>query len=204
MDLARLVCAILPIFMRIKRKTPQGKKYKGKIRGGALIAANHTSFLDPFIVGVSIWYRRLYFLVAEIVMQGKLRTLLLKGVGAIKIDRNGTDIEAINQSVNCLKKGYVLTVFPQGQIQRDDDIADIKSGAILMALKAEVPIIPMHILPRKKWYHMRTVVIGNVINPKDFCTKKMPSIADIKNISDALIEELIRCKTANENLTCEE
>jgi len=204
MDLARLVCSILLPILRIKKITPDGKKYSNTIRGGAIIAANHISFLDPFIVGVSIWYRRLYFLVAEIVMQGKLRTLLLKGVGAIKIDRNGTDIEAINQSVNCLKKGYVLTVFPQGQIQRDDDIADIKSGAILMALKAEVPIIPMHILPRKKWYHMRTVVIGNVINPKDFCTKKMPSIADIKNISDALIEELIRCKTANENLTCEE
>ncbi|MBE6777603.1 MAG: 1-acyl-sn-glycerol-3-phosphate acyltransferase [Ruminococcaceae bacterium] len=197
MDLARLVCAILPIFMRIKRKTPQGKKYKGKIRGGALIAANHTSFLDPFIVGVTFWYRRLYFLVAEIVMQGKLRSMLLRGVGAIKIDRNAADIEAIKKSIEKLKKGYLLSVFPQGGINRDDDIDAIKSGAALLAVKAGVPIIPMHIPPKKHWYNRRIVVIGNTINPKDYLTKKIPSTQDINNISVALMNELNLCKNSN-------
>ncbi len=197
MDMARLVCSVLLPILRIKRRTPEGKKYTQKIKGGAIIAANHTSFSDPFIVGVTFWYRRLFFLVAEIVMQGKLRSLLLKGVGAIRIDRNNADIEAINKSVAKLKQGYLLTVFPQGEIHKQDDIDTIKSGAVLMALRAGVPIIPMHILPRERWYNMRTVVIGKTINPKDYCQRKLPSTADIKNITDALINELNRCKSAN-------
>ena len=197
MDIARLVCSGLPLILRIKRRTPEGEKYDKKIKGGAIIAANHTSFADPFIVGVTFWYRRLYFLVAEIVMKGKLRSTLLKGVGAIKIDRNSADIEAINKSVQKLKEGYLLTVFPQGGIHREDDIDTVKSGAVLMAIRAGVPIIAMHILPRKRWYNMRTIVIGKTIYPQDFYQRKIPSTTDINNITKALFEELNRCKNAN-------
>ena len=199
MDMARLVCAVLVPILRIKKITPEGDKYTGKIKGGTIIAANHTSFTDPFVVGVTFWYRRLYFLVAEVVMQGNLRTALLRGVGAIKIDRNTADIEAINKSVSKLKAGYLLAIFPQGRIQKEDNVNTIKSGAVLMALRAGVPILPMHIMSRPHWYNPRTVVIGKAINPADFTQKKMPSTTDIKNITDALLTELNRCKAANCN-----
>ncbi len=200
MDMARLVSSVLIPILRVKRITPEGKKYTNKITGGAIIAANHTSFADPFIVGVTFWYRRLFFLVAEIVMKGKLRSFLLKGVGAIKIDRNSTDIEAINKSIKCLKEGYLLAVFPQGGINRDDNIDSIKSGAVLMAIRSNVPIIPIHILPRNKWYSRRTVVIGDSIVPRDFLTKKIPSTNDINNITEALVKEIRRCKAYNDKI----
>jgi len=126
-----------------------------------------------------------------------LRSMLLRGVGAIKIDRNAADIEAIKKSIEKLKKGYLLSVFPQGGINRDDDIDAIKSGAALLAVKAGVPIIPMHIPPKKHWYNRRIVVIGNTINPKDYLTKKIPSTQDINNISVALMNELNLCKNSN-------
>lgn len=197
MDMARLVCTVLVPILRVKRITPEGQKYKNKVRGGAIVAANHTSFADPFIVGITFWYRRMHFLVAEIVMKGKLRSTLLKGVGAIKIDRNTTDIDAINKSIEKLQQGFLLSVFPQGGINASDEIDAIKSGVVLMAIRAKVNIIPMHILPRKRWYHARTVVIGNPVNPADYCTRKLPSTADIKTISEQLIKELNRCKNAN-------
>lgn len=197
MDMARIVCAVLIPILRVKRLTPEGEKYTEKIKGGAIIAANHISFLDPFTVGVTFWYRRLYMLVAEVVMRTKLKSILLKGVGAIKINRSETDIEAINKSVNVLKRGFLLAVFPQGGINRNDEIDTVKSGAVLMALRAGVPIIPMHIAPKKHWLGKSTVIIGKTINPKDYCTKKMPSTADIQNITDILASELNRCKKEN-------
>ena len=195
MDIARLVCAVLVPILRIKRITPEGEKYRSRIKGGAIIAANHTSFLDPFIVGVTFWYRRLHFLVAEVVMGGKMRSFLLRGVGAIKIDRNSADIEAITKSVNKLKQGYLLSVFPQGGINRQGEIDSVKSGAVLMAIRSNTPIIPMYIAPRKHWYNPRTVVIGNTVYPKQICNKAFPNASDIKNITDILAEELNRCKT---------
>lgn len=199
MDMARLICSVLIPILRIRKITPAGDKYTNKIKGGAIVAANHTSFADPFVVGVSVWYRRLYFLTAEVVMKGKLRTWLLRGAGAIKIDRNTADIEAINKSVSKLKAGFLLAIFPQGRIEKEDEVNTIKSGAVLMALRAGVPIIPMHIMSRPHWYNTRTVVIGNTINPADYCQKKIPTTADIKTITDALLEELNRCKSANCN-----
>lgn len=200
MDMARLVCAPLIPILRIKRRTPEGEKYKHKIKGGAIIAANHTSFIDPFVVGVTFWYRRLHFLVAEIVMSGKLRSVLLRGVGAIKIDRGSADIEAITKCVAKLKEGFLLSVFPQGQINKNDSIDDVKSGAVLMAIRSNTPIIPMYIAPRKKWYNTRTVVIGNPIYPREICPKAFPSASDIQKITTLLSEELNRCKFANKNL----
>lgn len=200
MDMARLVSSVLLPIVRVKRLTPDGERYTEKIKGGAVIAANHTSFFDPFLAGITFWYRRMHFLVAEIVMSGKLRSWLLKGVGAIRIDRNAADIEAINTSVNKLKEGYLLTVFPQGAIQTDDNVDTLKSGAVLMALRAGVPIVPMYMVPRSRWYQRRTVIIGNTVDPRVLCTKKMPSTADIKTITEALANELHRCQSAAKDL----
>jgi 1-acyl-sn-glycerol-3-phosphate acyltransferase len=196
MDTARVVCSVLIPVFRMKRLTPDGEKYKGKIKGGAIIAANHTSFLDPFIVGVTFWYRRMHMLVAEIVMGGKFRSILLRGVGGIKIDRNIADLEAIKQSVEVLKGGRLLAIFPQGGINEQDDVDSIKSGAVFMALRASVPIIPMYIRPKKHWYDRRTVVIGETVYPNKLCSKKMPSTADIEAITKVLAENLAKCKNA--------
>ena len=195
MDLAKLVYLPSALFYRVKRITPSGKKHKGILRGGALIAANHTSFADPFIIGVTYWYRRLFFLVAEVVMAGKLRVALLKGAGAIKINRYETDLDAIKQSVTVLKEGQLLSVFPQGGIHKDEDVEanQMKSGVILLALQADVPIIPMYIQPRKHWYQRYVVVIGEPIHPREHIAKKIPTTGDITKLTNLLYEEMNKC-----------
>lgn len=193
MDIARLVCLPLIPYYRMKRLKPDGTKYTGRIRGGAILAANHTSFADPFLVGVSVWYRRLFFLAAETVMTGKLRTWMLKGVGAIRIDRHSADIEAIRKCVAVLKKGHLLSVFPQGGISREEHINSLKSGAVLIAMQAGVPVIPLYICPKKHWYSRRVVVIGDAIDPKNYIKNKFPSTKDIEQISNVLMEGMNRC-----------
>lgn len=194
MDIGRIVCLPLFLIFRVKKVTPEGEKYTQKISGRAIIAANHTSFSDPFILGTAFWYRRMFFLVAEVVMQGKLRSLLLKGMGCIKIERRVADIEAIKRSVNLLKEGRVLSVFPQGGIVHDNSMEQLKSGTVLMAIQSKAPIIPTYICKREHWYCRQTVVVGNTIYPDKLCTKKIPSTADIENITEKLKEEMKLCK----------
>lgn len=194
MDIARLVCAPLLLLYRMKRLTPEGEPYRERIRGGAIIAANHTAFSDPFLAGVAVWYRRTFMLVAEAVMKGKLRNWLLKGVGCIKIDRNAADIEAIRKCVTVLKEGHLLMVFPQGGIQADDQVQALKAGTVLIALQAGVPIVPMYICPKTHWYSRRVVIMGKTIDPKAVIQKKFPSTADIEKVSGLLLEEMNRCR----------
>ena len=194
MDLGRLVCSCLPLVFRLKRVTADGKPYKQHLRGGAIVAANHTSMADPFLVGITFWYRRMYCLAAEVVMKNPVIATLSKGMGCIKVDRNIADIEAIKKSVSVLKEGHVLAMFPQGQITVSDEVDTVKSGAVLIALQAGVPIIPMFITKRKHWYNHRTVVIGEKIVPSEICGKKMPSTADIEMVTDLLAQRLQQCK----------
>lgn len=198
MDLARLVCSPLPLLYRIKRLTPDGKKYTKKHKGGFIIAANHTSFSDPFIVGCTFWYRRVFCLAAEVVMQKPLRALLLKGVGCIKIERDKADIEAIKKSVEVLKSGYGLIIFPQGGITAEDSDNRLKSGAVLMAMQAGVPIVPIHIAPKQGKLSRRRVFIGDTIYPNEECQKKIPSTKDIETITQHLMDEMNRCKDASQ------
>lgn len=193
MDFARVNMAPLPLFYRVRARTPQGEKYRNIIRGGAIIAANHQNFTDPLVLFVTFWYRRVFFLAGELVMNGSLRSKMLGGLGAIRIDRNIADMEAIRRSVALLKEGHVLGIFPQGQLTQTQEVSAIKHGAVLIALQAKVPIIPMYIQPRGKWYKARNVVIGEPIYPDELCTKKFPSTGDIQKISEILQEKMNHC-----------
>lgn len=192
-EASRLLYVVLLVPYRPKLITPEGKRFKGPLKGGAILAANHTTFSDPFVVGTSFWYRKMNFFAADAVMATKTRENLLKAAGAIKVNRNIADIEAVRAAVQVLKKGRLLLIFPEGGVQKVGDVQAIKSGAALMATQAGVPIIPLFICYTARWYQRRKVVVGSPIDPKAICTRKIPSTADIENITDALYKEMQRC-----------
>lgn len=192
-EASRLLYVILLVPYRPKLITPEGKRFKGPLKGGAILAANHTTFSDPFVVGTAFWNRQMNFFTADVVMATKTRETLLKAAGAIKVNRSITDIEAVRSAVQVLKKGRLLLIFPEGSVQKVGDVQALKSGAALMATQAGVPIIPLFICYTARWYQRRKVVVGNPIDPKTICARKIPSTADIQNITDALFAEMRRC-----------
>ena len=199
MDLARVVFCFLPLVFRVRRLTPDGKKYKGKIRGGAIVAANHNAFSDSMVLFVAFWYRRLFFMVADVVMKTKLRAALIRGIGGIEIVREIADLQAIKKAVGVLKEGHLLAIFPQGRIMKQGEVDNVKHGTVLMALQAGVPIYPTYIYPRKHFFSRYTVVIGDPIYPNELCKRKIPSTADIERISEALRQEMNRCNLSLKN-----
>ncbi|MBQ3230994.1 MAG: 1-acyl-sn-glycerol-3-phosphate acyltransferase [Clostridia bacterium] len=200
-DASRLVSWVaLPIF-RTKKYDVNGNKYKAKLKGGAVVVSNHVGFADPFVLGATFWYRRMFFLASETVMRNPVISTLLRGVGCIKIDRNISDIEAIRKAASVLKDGRILTIFPQGGIKDAGSVAQIKAGAVLLALQTDVPIIPSYSQKTNHWWQRRRIVIGDAIDPKALCAKKMPSMADINNISATLLERIEECREQYEKIT---
>lgn len=191
-EASRILYVILLVPYRPMLLTPEGKRYKGIFKGGAILAANHTTFSDPFVVGSALWYRRMNFFTADVVMATKTRETLLKAAGAIKVNRSIADIEAVRAAVEVLKKGRLLLIFPEGGVQKVGQVQPIKSGAALMALQAGVPIVPLFICYNARWYNRRRVIVGDPIDPKALCSGKLPTAADIENISHVLQEEMQR------------
>ena len=193
MDLGRIVCFWMPLGFRIK-KFFISNKAKEKIRGGAILVANHTCFFDPLILGCTVWYRPMFFLTAAVVMQNKLAAPFLKGMGCIEINRNICDMNAIRKAISVLSNGHLLTVFPQGGIDREDNMETIKSGVVLMGLRAKVPIIPVYIHKKDKTYKRNCVVIGEPITdhlPKD---GGMPAITDVEKNAAVILEKMTKCR----------
>lgn len=197
MDMARIVCIPLLLIFRMKRIDTNGNKYKEMPKGAAVIASNHTGFLDPFLTGVCFYKRRMYFLASEEVMGPKFRAFLLGGVGCIKIDRKRFDLAGIKTAVNVLKKKKsLLTIYPQGSIQKDEELKQVKNGAALIALQSGSPIIPVYIPKKDNFFSRRIAVVGDMIDTTALCTKKMPSMQDIENVSIKMLEGLNNCQKA--------
>jgi 1-acyl-sn-glycerol-3-phosphate acyltransferase len=196
MDLGRFLFIFFSeIIFRVRTYDVNGKRFRKFVKGGAIIAGNHSGFRDPLVLGVAFFYRRSRFLTSEAVMRNPLLNFLMKNLGCIRIDRNISDIESIKKCIDVLKDDNLLIMFPQGRIERDNDVEAIKSGATLMALRANVPIIPAYISKKKHWYNTQKIVIGEPLNIKDYSTGKIPSMKDINNFSNILLQKMEECES---------
>ena len=194
MDLPRIFASMSYGLIYRPRKIYISNKRPNK-KSGALVVSNHSSFTDPVIIGITMG-RRMWYLAGELAMGKKLKSTLLKGCGCIGIDRNISDIDAVRKAVNIMKRGHYLLMFPQGRLERDGEIKKLKSGAILMAWQAGVPILPVYVKKGAKWYNRATLIVGEEFRIKDYCDKKMPSMADIERLTDICEEKMHECEHA--------
>ena len=202
MDFGRLVCNIFKIGYRTRKLDRNGNKYKTKLKGGAVIVSNHVAMLDPVAVITTFLYRRVFFFASEVVMGRGISSALMRGMGCIKIDRTIADVEAMRTGAEIVKGGHLLAIFAQGQIQRSGNFETFKAGAVLLAIRSGVPIIPVYLSQREHWWQRKVVVIGDSFDPKEKCKKKFPSMQDIDAMTEELLSEMKELKAVCEK-ACE-
>jgi 1-acyl-sn-glycerol-3-phosphate acyltransferase len=113
-------------------------------RGGALIAQNHTSYLDwlPPLFAARERGRRMYFMIKAEMADVKAVNYVIKHARLIPVDRrHGQD--ALDVGVQRLREGELIGMHPEATISRSFELREFKTGAARMALAAQVPIIPL-------------------------------------------------------------
>ncbi|MFD3649532.1 lysophospholipid acyltransferase family protein [Streptomyces cyaneofuscatus] len=120
--------------------------------GAAIVAGNHLSFSDHFLMP-AILKRRITFLAkAEYFtgpgIKGKLTATFFRSAGQIPVDRSGKDAgqAAIREGLGVLSKGELLGIYPEGTRSHDGRLYKGKVGVAVMALTAGVPVIPCAML----------------------------------------------------------
>ena len=159
--------------------------------GGAVLAINHTSYVDWVPAGLAAVARKRharYMLKAEM-QQVKFVNYLIKHCQHIPVDR-GAGAEAYAEAVRKLRDGDIVGVMPEATISRSFELKEFKNGAARMALDAEVPIIPLIV-----WGAQR---IWTKDHPRDIGRRKIPVIVaagpplppsgDVEHLDDALRE----------------
>jgi 1-acyl-sn-glycerol-3-phosphate acyltransferase len=138
------VQASRPIVRYLYRLDVQGLEHVPG-RGGFVVAANHTSFVDAWPLGIALWPRSLHFMVKHEAWKPPL-TWVLAGVGSFPVRRGESDAEAIANAVRICREGRVMAMFPEGKRRRKESAKGHEphphAGASRIALTAEVPLLP--------------------------------------------------------------
>lgn len=112
--------------------------------GGAIIASNHLSGLDPLLLACAS-SKPLRYMIATEQYQRPWFKWLYRSMGSIPVDRTGAPEKAFYAARQALEKGELIAVFPQGKITRPDEDVPLKRGVILLADLAHAPIIPVRL-----------------------------------------------------------
>lgn len=113
--------------------------------GGAVLAINHTSYLDFALAGLPAHYagkRLVRFMAKDGIFKHPVAGPLMRGMKHIPVDRDAGSA-AFRDAVDVLKSGELVGVFPEATMSRSFEIKEIKNGAVRMARAADVPLIPM-------------------------------------------------------------
>ena len=119
--------------------------------GGLIIASNHVSYLDPAVLAASS-KRKIYFITKKEVFKNGFVSFILKNLNAVSVDRENADILAFKKAINILREEKVLGIFPEGKRSSNGDLQELKLGAIRIAMKTGVPILPVGIIGTHKIY----------------------------------------------------
>ena len=120
-----------------KNEAPQA------LRQGALLVANHRSSVDPFFVQLAA-RRRVHWMVAKEYCQHFLFGRLLRLLEVIPTNRSGLDTASTKAAMRLTRAGKLVGMFPEGRLNQTNRLLlPIRSGAALVALRSEVPIVPL-------------------------------------------------------------
>ncbi len=109
--------------------------------GGGLVCANHQGFFDPILVGLCC-DRKLHVLAKRSLFRFPLKPLI-EALGAIPVNRDGSGLDGLKQTIQQLRAGNLVLLFPEGTRTEDGSIGRLKPGFIAVARKAKVPIVPI-------------------------------------------------------------
>jgi 1-acyl-sn-glycerol-3-phosphate acyltransferase len=113
-------------------------------RCGAVIAINHTSYVDWWPAALAAYqrHRRMRFMIKAEMQNVKTINFLIKRSGTIPVDREaGAGAYAV--AVDRLQAGEIVGVYPEATISRSFELKEFKTGAARMARDADVPIVPL-------------------------------------------------------------
>lgn len=184
---ALLYCIVYPFFNLVHPcKTIHRERLP---EGGAILCPNHTSLSDPLFVVFALGLKtRPQVMAKSEFMRIPVLGWLLNKAGVFAVNRGKADVTAVKRALKCLKDGDKLLMFPEGTRSKDGDLGEAKTGAAMFAIRTGVPIVPMYIPARKKWFRRTPVVFGEPFMPQIAGKKGTPE--DYERVAGELMERI--------------
>jgi 1-acyl-sn-glycerol-3-phosphate acyltransferase len=131
----------VPFFLIYFRMRRIGREHLPR-SGPLLLASNHRSFLDPFVIGTLV-RRPVYYMAKRELFEKRLQAVLLNALGAFPVDRGVGDVDAMQTAREILARGDCVVVFPEGTRVRSGALGEPRRGVGRLALETGVPVAPV-------------------------------------------------------------
>jgi glycerol-3-phosphate dehydrogenase (NAD(P)+) len=137
-----LLRAVLQLFFHVYFRLSRIGREHIPAEGAVIVAANHRSFLDPFVIG-TMARRPMYYVAKKELFRNRWQSWILSALGAFPIDRGSGDKDAMRTARALLERGECVLIFPEGTRVRPGPLGRAKRGVGRLALETGAPVVPV-------------------------------------------------------------
>ena len=169
---------------------PRMRGRKNLPEGPCVLCGNHSGFADPLWVFQLLgpWILPWTMARKNLFEKSAFSRNFLLTFRAFPVDRDNADLAAVKKSLSVLKSGDKLLIFPEGTRVKNGKKSEPKSGAVLLAQRAGVPLVPVYITHGRKPFQPIKVVLGEPYTPR--FSSRRPDAAELDQATAELMEKV--------------
>ena len=150
-----------------------------------ILISNHQAAIDPFVLALPVRRYEIRFIGKREIIGHKLVQWAVTQLHMIPVSRGATDMGAMRACMSALKEGHVLGIFPEGTRKLPEMMQTVESGTGMIALRANVPILPVYIQSKVRPFHVTHVYVGDPMDIADIRAQGM-SNDSIQQVCDRI------------------
>lgn len=193
-----IICAYPMYWIFFKRKTyyeegAERRKWKKK---GALVISNHYNVFDYLLTMFMVLPRKLFVVTSEMPYENKFLSFGMRFFGGIKADRIKRDMSFMGKSAQVIKSGKLVQIYPEGRNTDDGEIQPFKRSYIVIAHRANAPIIPIVTDGNYGFFRRAHAIVGKPIYVSEYIETEgpMPTKEELNRVNEIIRGKVIELR----------